>query len=94
MEQEIGVAVGMAAGSTFCGVTGSSSVACRWDITGGPAVRAARLMQYALSRNVPLAIDASVSEGQTIPARMALLQDGVPIKGSPAPIRIYTLSEA
>ena len=95
VQQEIGVAVGMAAGPTFCGVTGSSSVSCRWDITGAPAVRAARLMQYALKHEVPLAIDESLSRNSnTVPARMTLLQAGVPIKGSPAPIRIYTLSEA
>jgi class 3 adenylate cyclase len=32
VEREVGCAIGMAIGSTFCGVTGSSSVACRWDI--------------------------------------------------------------
>jgi hypothetical protein len=52
VEKEVGCAIGMAIGSTFCGVTGSSSVACRWDITGPPPVRAARLMQYALANNL------------------------------------------
>ena len=94
VRQQIGVAIGMAAGSTFCGVTGSSSVACRWDIVGSPAVRAARLMQYAMAKNVPMAIDESVSVGPTVPARITLLDDGVHIKGSPEPIRVFTLSEA
>jgi class 3 adenylate cyclase len=94
VNQKIGVAVGMAAGVTFCGVTGSSSVACRWDITGEAAVRAARLMQYALKRNVPLALDESLCMGPTVPARMALLEKDVPIKGSQDPIPIYTLSDA
>ena len=41
--QEVGCAIGMAQGPTFCGVTGCSTTACRWDVTGPPAVRAARL---------------------------------------------------
>lgn len=92
--QQIGVAIGVAAGSTFCGVTGSSSVACRWDITGGPPVRAARLMQYALKKNVSMALDESLMGGNTVPARMTLLEADVPIKGSPGPIKVFTLSEA
>jgi class 3 adenylate cyclase len=32
VKKKLGCAIGMAIGSTFCGVTGSSSVACRWDI--------------------------------------------------------------
>ena len=40
VDKQVGCAIGMALGSTFCGVTGSVSVACRWDITGPPAVRA------------------------------------------------------
>lgn len=94
VHQKIGVAIGIAAGNTFCGVTGSSSVACRWDITGGPPVRAARLMQFALKNKVAMAIDESVYVGQTVPARMTVLEETVPIKGSPSPIRIFTLSDA
>eukprot|EP00977_Amphora_coffeiformis_P009886 scaffold2290_cov170-Amphora_coffeaeformis.AAC.6 len=33
-QKQIGCAIGIA-GSTFCGVTGSKEVACRWDITTG-----------------------------------------------------------
>ena len=33
-ERQVGCAIGMAQGSTFCGVTGCRDVACRWDITG------------------------------------------------------------
>jgi class 3 adenylate cyclase len=94
VRQKIGVAIGMAAGVTFCGVTGSSAVACRWDITGAAPVRAARLMQYALRWNVPLALDESLCVGSTVPARMALLEKAVPIKGSTDPIPVYTLSDA
>ena len=95
VNKQVGVAIGMAAGSTFCGVTGSSSVACRWDITGEPPVRAARLMQYALRHNVPLALDESLSQGSnTVPARMTMLHPEVKLKGSPTPVRVFTLSEA
>ena len=94
VDQKIGVAIGMAAGSTFCGVTGSSTHGCRWDLTGTAVVRAARLMQYALAKKVPMAIDQSLYAGSTLPARLTLLQDNVPIKGSPDPVKIYTMSEA
>ena len=94
INQKIGVAIGVAAGSTFCGVTGSSSIACRWDITGAPAVRAARLMQYSLRKNVSVAIDESLYVGANVPARLTLLEGDVPIKGSEAPVRVYTLSDA
>jgi len=40
IEQQVGCAIGVAIGPTFCGVTGSSTVSCRWDITGPPPVRA------------------------------------------------------
>jgi hypothetical protein len=51
VEIQVDCAIGMAIGSTFLRGNGFSSVACRWDTTGPPAVRAARLMQYALANN-------------------------------------------
>jgi hypothetical protein len=36
VEKQVGCAIGMSIGSTFCGVAGSSSVACRWDIVSLP----------------------------------------------------------
>lgn len=60
IDRQVGCAIGMATGATFCGVTGSSTIACRWDITGPPAVRAARLMQYAMMNGIEAAIDESV----------------------------------
>lgn len=93
VEQEVGCAVGMACGTTFCGVTGSK-LACRWDITGPPAVRAARLMQYAMKHNLEVAIDESVYLDPATGSKMKLVAAGVEIKGSPEPCSIYTLSEA
>ena len=59
--KQVGCVIGMASGLTFCGVIGSSTVACRWDIAGPTPVRAARLMQYALSiEELDVAIDQSV----------------------------------
>jgi hypothetical protein len=60
IHQHVSVAIGTAARSTFCGVTGCPTVACQWDIIGGPPVRATRFMQYALDRHIPIAIDESV----------------------------------
>jgi class 3 adenylate cyclase len=36
VKKQVGCAIGMSIGSTFCGVAGSSSVACRWDIVSFP----------------------------------------------------------
>jgi class 3 adenylate cyclase len=94
VEKEVGCAIGMAIGSTFCGVTGSSSVACRWDITGPPPVRAARLMQYALANNLEVAIDHSIYSHPTAPARMALFSSCVNLKGTASPVPVYTLSDS
>jgi class 3 adenylate cyclase len=92
--QQVGCVIGMAQGPTFCGVTGCSSVACRWDITGPPAVRAARLMQYALKMEVEVAIDESVYNDPTAATRMALLDDTVVLKGCKKTIPVYTISHA
>jgi hypothetical protein len=92
VEKEVGCAIGMAIGSTFCGVTGSSSVACRWDITGPPPVRAARLMQFALANKLEVAIDQSIYSHPTAPARMVLYSSGVTLKGTVSPVPVYTLS--
>jgi len=93
IDQEVGCSIGIAAGTTFCGVTGSN-LACRWDITGAPVVRAARLMQYALSRRMDVAIDESLYLDPTTGAKLKLVESGVSIKGSPEPCSIYCLSEA
>ena len=92
--QQIGCAIGMAKGLTFCGVIGSSTVACRWDITGPPAVRAARLMQFALQTEVEVAIDQSVYNDPIAPTRMSLLNSNVTLKGCTAPVAVYTIAQA
>ena len=95
IRQQVGCAVGMAQGPTFCGVTGCSMVACRWDITGPPAVRAARLMQYALSENIEVAIDQSLYDDCAMTAAgMAVLNPSVTLKGTAENIPVYTLSLA
>jgi class 3 adenylate cyclase len=91
--QEAGCAIGMAQGPTFCGVTGCSTIACRWDVTGPPAVRAARLMQYALNEGIEVAIDRSVCNDSPIAAAKLVIQNpGVQLKGTTGTIPIYTLS--
>jgi class 3 adenylate cyclase len=91
--KQVGCVIGMASGSTFCGVVGSSNIACRWDIAGSPPVRAARLMQYALlSDDCNVAIDQSVYDDPIAFTRMTLFDPCVNIKGALAPIPIYTLS--
>jgi class 3 adenylate cyclase len=93
VSQEVGCAIGMAQGPTFCGVTGCSTIACRWDITGPPAVRAARLMQYAILETILVAIDRSVYVDSPMAAAKLVLQSSdVPLKGTIGTIPIYTLS--
>jgi class 3 adenylate cyclase len=93
--KQVGCAIGMASGSTFCGVIGSSDIACRWDIAGPTPVRAARLMQYALLSHTPLiAIDQSVYNDPMSFTRMKLFDPFVTIKGAAEPIPVYTLSES
>lgn len=94
VDKQVGCAIGMAVGSTFCGVTGSNEVACRWDVTGPPAVRAARLMQYALANGIDAAIDHSVYGDSMAAARLKLLRNDVRIKGNSNAIPIYGLSSA
>jgi hypothetical protein len=84
----------MASGPTFCGVTGCFSVACRWDITGGTAVRAARLMQYALAEDITVAIDQSVYDNPMAAARMVLLDAEVELKRTHYSIPVYTISDS
>ena len=79
-------------GSTFCGVTGSSGIACRWDITGPHPVRAARLMQYAVQKNVPVAIDSTLLNDPMAATKMTLIEPAVFIKGSPELCAVYGLS--
>ena len=92
VERQVGCAIGMAQGSTFCGVTGSHQVACRWDICGPPAVRAARLMQYAIKRGHEMAIDDSIFRDRLAATRLQVLQKAVQIKGTEKPCPVYTLS--
>ena len=92
--RQVGCAIGIAMGSTFCGVTGSSSIACRWDITGPPAVRAARLMQHAIKNGFEFAIDHSIYQDRLASSKLELLQKEVEIKGTQEPVPIYTLSKS
>jgi len=94
ISKQVGCAIGVAQGATFCGVTGYSSVACRWDITGPPAVRAARLMQFALQSDVEVAVDQSVYDDPVAGTRLKLLLAGVDLKGSKSPVSVYTISKA
>ena len=93
INKRVGAAVGCAIGPTFCGVTGSET-ACRWDITGPTVVRAARLMQYALSNNAHFAIDQSLHDDPLAATRMKVLNQSVAMKGTAGPIVVYTLSDA
>jgi len=92
VNKQLGCAIGVAMGTTFCGVTGSSSIACRWDITGPPPVRAARLMQYALNNNIEVAIDESLFSDSLAATRVSLLDPAVELKGSRKPCSVYRLS--
>jgi len=93
--KQVGCAIGMASGSTFCGVIGSSDIACRWDIAGPTPVRAARLMQYALLSHTPfVAIDQSVYNDPMSFTRMKLFDSSVTVKGTIGPISVYTLSDS
>jgi len=93
VDKQVGCAIGVAQGAAFCGVTGCSTVACRWDITGPPAVRAARLMQFVLkSRDVEVAVDQSVYDDPMAGTRLTLWKPGVQLKGSDAAVPVYTIS--
>jgi class 3 adenylate cyclase len=91
--KEVGCAVGMAYGSSFCGVTGCATVACRWDITGPPAVRAARLMQFALLQGYEIVIDESVYDDPLAATQMKVLDSSISLKGSLTPLAVYTLAD-
>ena len=90
-EKSVGCAIGIAMGSTFCGVTGFAKIACRWDITGPPAVRAARLMQYAIRNGIEVAVDGSLYD-DVAATRMELIDEAVSLKGSSKPCPVYGLS--
>ena len=95
VDKQVGVAIGLAQGPTFCGVTGCSTVACRWDITGPPAVRAARLMQFALgSEDVEVAVDQSVYDDPMAGTRLTLLMSEVQLKGCDTAVPVFTISKA
>jgi hypothetical protein len=91
VRKQLGCAIGVAMGQTFCGVTGSR-VACRWDITGPSAVRAARLMQYATDQDREVVIDGSLFNDPMAATRMALIDEAVNIKGTSEPVSVYRLS--
>ena len=92
--REVGCAIGMAMGLCFCGVTGSSAFACRWDITGPTPVRAARLMQYALMNEIHTAVDQSVYSNPMSSSYLQLLDQNVVLKGSSDTCSVYSLSDA
>lgn len=94
VEKQVGCAIGMAQGSTFCGVVGHADFACRWDIVGPPPVRSARLMQFALESNVEVAIDQSVYDDPMAATRMKLLRDAITLKGTEGSVPVYTLSNS
>jgi class 3 adenylate cyclase len=94
LHQQVGCAIGMAMGSTFCGVTGCSKIACRWDITGFPVVRAARLMQWARSENITVAIDNTVYKNTVASNRMNIVNSGIYLKGTSEAIPVFTLSQS
>jgi hypothetical protein len=91
MSKQIGCAIGMAMGGTYCGVTGSAEIACRWDITGAPVVRAARLMQYAVNEDIPIAIDQSVYDNAAFSTMMEQFSC-IYVKGCQKPITVYQMS--
>ena len=91
--QDAGCTIGIAEGPTFCGVTGCSTNACRWDVTGPPAVRAARLMQYALGEGIDVAIDQSVFDDSPMSASKLIIQSpDVLLKGATETIPVYMLT--
>jgi len=93
LEKRVGCAIGVAIGKTFCGVVGSSTVSCRWDITGQPPVRAARLMQYAIANNIALAVDESVyRSGHVVATMLELHEAEVRLKGTADPVPVFGLS--
>lgn len=92
--KQVGCAIGMAYGPTFCGVTGCATIACRWDITGPPAVRAARLMQFAVMEKNHVAIDHSIYSTPGASTRLKLLQGEVSLKGTETFVPVYTLTES
>jgi class 3 adenylate cyclase len=94
VDKQCGCAIGVAMGPTFCGVTGSNSIACRWDITGPPAVRAARLMQYALANELEVAVDESVYSVPSAASRLEVIDSFVQLKGSMEPVAVYSISES
>lgn len=93
ISKQVGCVIGMAMGGTYCGITGSSDIACRWDITGAPVVRAARLMQYALQEKLPIAIDQSVYNNAALPTMMTPFSC-IRLKGSRQPTTVYVLSSS
>lgn len=94
LDRRVGCAIGIAMGPTFCGVTGSKNIACRWDITGPTCVRAARLMQYALVHDIPVAVDESLYAISIAAGRLEILDPAVQLKGATKLVAVYQLSNA
>lgn len=90
LRRRLGVTVGIAVGTTLCGVVGSSN-ACRWDITSAACVRACRLMQHAKSVKRAVIADVSVAEKLVDQSLIAHVGEAS-LKGSPDPVPVYTLS--
>ena len=93
-DQRTGSVVGAAVGQVFCGIVGSDRC-CRWDITGGTVVRAARLMQHASANNIPVVLDESIYQMTDDESQLEPLDGGKPItvKGSSESITIYTTAK-
>jgi len=89
--RRVGCAIGMALGTTFCGVTGSSSVACRWDVTGPAVVRAARLMEFAQKHKMEEAVDYSVYTDRMCSFFLRQCHNNISLKGSTDPCTVYAI---
>lgn len=91
--REVGCVVGVAGGECFCGVVGNDEV-CRWDMTGWACVRACRLMQYAETEKMPVAVDVTVVEAAKDKSLLRLHNPEVTLKGTPDPVLVFTLTDA
>ncbi|CUG87088.1 guanylate cyclase, putative [Bodo saltans] len=93
-EREAGCHVGIASGLTFCGLIGSSDLACRWDVTGSACVRSCRLMQQAMELRPEGGCFVDESVLDTISNRAAVneFHRTLEVKGSSGPVKVYVLA--
>jgi class 3 adenylate cyclase len=84
--------VGIATGSTFCGIVGGSETAARWDITGEACVRACRLMQAATKLGVQVVVDKSVFEEASDVSQLQPI-GSVSVKGTDQPVPVFGLAD-